>query len=100
MASKKDQLKANMEKAAQQTAAASYITSDQGPEKKENKTARTTFLLRPSVYADFRTISDALRITPNELINTMMEEFVEQHRDILERELEYRRATEEAFKKG
>lgn len=97
MPRKADAIKQQMKEAAAQTAAASYITGD---EKKETKSARTSFLLYPSVYNDFRTLADALRVSPSDLLNTIMRDYVNQHRDLISRELEYRAETAEALKKN
>ena len=93
MARKADSLKAQMQGAS--SAAASYV-SNQGP--KETKSARTSFLLYPSVYRDFQTLADALNVSPSELLNTVMREYVNQRRDIIVKWTEYREAAAAAFK--
>lgn len=74
--------------------------SEQATEQqKETKSARTSFLLYPSVYKDFQTLADALHVSPSELLNTIMKEYVDGHRDIIGKWIEYRQAAEAAFKK-
>lgn len=94
MAKKADLLKEQMQGAS--SAAASYITAD-GP--KETKSARTSFLLYPSVYEDFRTLADALHISPSELLNNIMRDYVNEHRDLINTWTEYRAAAAAALKK-
>lgn len=101
MASKKDMLKESMKK-AQQPTAASFISKPEEPDpakKKETKSARTSFLLYPSVYQDFRTLADAMGKSPSELLNDIMRDCVDANRKQIDEWIKFREATAAALKK-
>lgn len=67
-------------------AAASYLTTTQSTvtnEVNELKSKRVNLLIKPSVYQDIAKIATMKRISVNELINTALESYAADHKELI-----------------
>ena len=67
----------------QVNAAASYITGAQEQEVKEIKSKRLNVLLKPSIYERIDKIATMKRISVNELINIVLEDYGNNNQDLV-----------------
>lgn len=50
----------------------------------ERKTQRVNFLFKPSVYEAFQKVAHEQKVSPNSLIGELMEQYVTEHRQLVE----------------
>lgn len=65
--------------------ALSYISEGKPEQEQELKSKRLNLLIRPSVYADIEKIAAMKRVSTNDLINTILDEYREREAAAVEK---------------